>query len=925
MKFFVEGYSMICQECGFETINAAVKFCVKCGTPLKPLNEGSIFEIDPPKTKNENALSVWEGWELTDFFGEGSYGKVYKAVKKDHYAEMVSAVKIIKIPKSQAELNSLHAEGIDIDGSRTYIESIINSFVHEIKMMISLNGAPNIVTIYDYKVVEKPHEIGWEIYIRMELLTSFEDYTMGKTLTEKEIIKIGTDICSALEYCAKQNPPVIHRDIKPGNIFISKSGDFKLGDFGIARELEKSKHFYSMAGTPNYMAPEVKSGDLYGVTADIYSLGIVLYRLANKNRLPFCDIGKQMLNPSDYEEALRTRLSGESLPSPENAGEHLAEAILKACAFSARDRFQTASGFKAALQAVDHIQKKSNTAGKSMTKKHSKIEKLMLMVAVFSSVCLLGGAYSILQNITAVFGPQQAVWIIWAVFDFLVVGIAALSMISTMSAKAKKKINFVKGIAFFALAISQPIMLFMYLSIFKGNIAGTEIVFHINFFLQTALLGFIGLNHFRRTKVNMPVALAGLFGVGFAGLAWAATLYKWGFDDTSYGIIFPGRILGKFQLAGLIAFLAWTALWYIAAYLEESKKRKTILKNKGQLPAVIFAGICLVGSLFFFLYAGLDKGRGNLMNTTMDDSVRVEFTTQPTNTAVENTRGNTNNNIVNGGYMAKQGEWIYYNNLYEAIYKIRADGSGKSKIIDGVGRNINVIGEWLYYGGGSGIHKIRTDGTGETVIYSVGDSDLDNWIENFIVIGDLIYYSTYTGLYKMNTDGTNKIKMCDGQPMYLNVVDEWIYYQDHMDNWYLCKIRTDGTGKAKIGNEDGGDIIESSGWIYYRSPGGHSLRKIRPDGSDLTILDQDTSIGNINVVGEWIYYRVTNENDDTYQLCKIRIDGTGKTKVGESIADFPQGVYVIDDWIYYYVFESSSIFSLVLYKMQTNGAERQLV
>lgn len=296
--------------------------------------------------------SVWDEWEIVELIGEGSYGQVYKAANKDNRAEMLSAVKIITVPKSQSELKVLRADGMGIEDSRTYLEGIVNSFVHEIKMMESLNGSPNIVNIYDYKVIEKSHELGYEIHIRMELLTSFDDYQAGRKFTEKEVVKIGTDICSALELCAKQYPPIIHRDIKPGNIFITKFGDFKLGDFGIARELEKSKHLYSMAGTPNYMAPEVKKGDVYGAAADVYSLGILLYKLLNNNRLPFCDLDKQMLKHSDYDEALKRRFRGETIPPPVNASKKMAQVILRACEYNPKRRFQSAAEFKAALESV---------------------------------------------------------------------------------------------------------------------------------------------------------------------------------------------------------------------------------------------------------------------------------------------------------------------------------------------------------------------------------------------------------------------------------------------------------------------------------------------------------------------------------------------------------------------------------------------
>lgn len=72
------------------------------------------------------------------------------------------------------------------------------------------------------------------------------------------MIRLGIDICKALELCQKYN--VIHRDIKPENIFVSGSGDFKLGDFGIARTIERASSGLSKKGTYNYMAPEVYRG-----------------------------------------------------------------------------------------------------------------------------------------------------------------------------------------------------------------------------------------------------------------------------------------------------------------------------------------------------------------------------------------------------------------------------------------------------------------------------------------------------------------------------------------------------------------------------------------------------------------------------------------------------------------------------------------
>lgn len=72
----------------------------------------------------------------------------------------------------------------------------------------------------------------------MELLTPLLDYLNNNSISEREVLKIGIDICRALEVCNQKK--IIHRDVKPENIFISSTGDFKLGDFGIARTLEKT-------------------------------------------------------------------------------------------------------------------------------------------------------------------------------------------------------------------------------------------------------------------------------------------------------------------------------------------------------------------------------------------------------------------------------------------------------------------------------------------------------------------------------------------------------------------------------------------------------------------------------------------------------------------------------------------------------------
>ena len=88
-----------------------------------------------------------------------------------------------------------------------------------------------------------------------------------------------------------------------------------MGDFGIARELDRTMSGLSKKGTFSYMAPEMYRGEAYDARVDIYSLGIVLYKLRNHNRLPFISLKKQLITYRDKEEALNRRMAGRETAS----------------------------------------------------------------------------------------------------------------------------------------------------------------------------------------------------------------------------------------------------------------------------------------------------------------------------------------------------------------------------------------------------------------------------------------------------------------------------------------------------------------------------------------------------------------------------------------------------------------------------------
>lgn len=295
----------------------------------------------------ELPVSAWPEWKIIEKIGEGSFGKVYKAQRTERGKSFYSAIKIINIPGSQSELNSVRSETGDDQSTRQYFQNLVEECIQEISTMEYFRGNSYIVSVEDFKVMEYLDAIGWEISIRMEYLTSFIDYCAEKQLTENEVIQLGMDLSKALEYCRKLK--IIHRDIKPENIFVSRFGDFKLGDFGIARELERTMSGFSKKGTYSYMAPEMYKGEKYDSRVDIYSLGIVLYKLMNHNRLPFMSLEKQFITYRDKENALNKRVAGEKMSVPADAGELFTQIILKACAYDPAERYQTPEEFYRAL------------------------------------------------------------------------------------------------------------------------------------------------------------------------------------------------------------------------------------------------------------------------------------------------------------------------------------------------------------------------------------------------------------------------------------------------------------------------------------------------------------------------------------------------------------------------------------------------
>ena len=296
-----------------------------------------------------NKTMGWPGWETVRRIGSGGFGTVYE-IQQDIYGDVEkAALKVITIPHGEDEVDYLRCKGLTDDNITQTFHRQVADISREYKLMAKMRDNPNVVRCDAFMDVQHEDGLGWDVYIKMELLTPLMK-CLVKVQTEEQIRRLGMDMCNALVACQEKN--IIHRDIKPQNIFLSDKGQFKLGDFGIARIAERSTRATAGIGTYSYMAPEVEKNEAYGKTADIYSLGLVLYWLLNERRSPFEPLPPAVPGCGDEERARNRRLSGEQIPAPKNGSEELKAIVLKACAYDPKERYQSAKDMLFALEAL---------------------------------------------------------------------------------------------------------------------------------------------------------------------------------------------------------------------------------------------------------------------------------------------------------------------------------------------------------------------------------------------------------------------------------------------------------------------------------------------------------------------------------------------------------------------------------------------
>ena len=317
----------------------------------------------------EPLMEIWPDWKLTAPLDSGASGSVYLAVHRNH-PEMQAAVKIISIPQEEEQTLLLRQEGLSDEQIRRRYAAEAEERMAAVRRMEQLKGLSHIVSMEDCKTLPRPDGPGYLICIRMELLKTLRQYLSDKTLREEEVIQLGMELSEALSVCHGNG--ILHMDLKPENIFVNDrlaSGVlYKLGDFGVSRPLMDSREDRPIQGSMLYLPPEVSRRESPDVRSDLYMLGLVLYQLMNRNRLPFLE-EKQIHTHADLQDTIRMRLNGIALPPPETASPEMAAVLLKACAFDPAGRYADAEELKAALAGLLRKEKKSSGERKKLRKR----------------------------------------------------------------------------------------------------------------------------------------------------------------------------------------------------------------------------------------------------------------------------------------------------------------------------------------------------------------------------------------------------------------------------------------------------------------------------------------------------------------------------------------------------------------------------
>src|SRR5208283_1687854 len=305
-------------------LRAEVESLLKAAESRDPLLDGS-----PLSSVEERGPALKPGDKLGSFqiialIGKGGMGEVYRA--RDPRLKRDVAIKTLP-------------SGFAADRDR------IARFEREARAASALNH-PNIVSV---------HDIGCEGGVSFIVSELVDGETLARMIQRgplplRKLVEVSTQICDGL--AAAHAAGVIHRDLKPGNIMLTRDGRVKILDFGLARQshaigvnsttMEES-HPGLIMGTPGYMSPEQVRGETTDARSDIFSLGVILYEMAS---------GKPAFRGTSSVEVMNSILKDEPPELPPASPPALDRIVRRCIEKQPARRFQSAADLGFALNAI---------------------------------------------------------------------------------------------------------------------------------------------------------------------------------------------------------------------------------------------------------------------------------------------------------------------------------------------------------------------------------------------------------------------------------------------------------------------------------------------------------------------------------------------------------------------------------------------
>ena len=349
-----------------------VKFDLAADVLLADVSVG--VENDSPEVTNDSGKIEFQPgdvlagrYEIKELIGQGSVDAVYRAL--DTKGDREIAIKIL-LP------------------ALTQNEEVLELFLKEAKISSNL-AHPNIANVYEVQSEDDLYFLTMELLEGQSLADMMQiRHQENQIFDESELFELMEQVVSALSYAHEQT---IHREIKPENVWLDKSGKVKLTDFGIVQLQNPSERMQNCAdiGTVYYMAPEQVKGDgNVDARADIYALGIMLYHLATGSV------------PAGLIKSLH-----EKRP---DLSEGFCAAVMQCMASDVNDRPQTAEDLLELLQKK-HIEKiVSAHAAKTATEKNRGANKSMIAAAALLLVIIgVGGLIATNGKESASSGEQS--------------------------------------------------------------------------------------------------------------------------------------------------------------------------------------------------------------------------------------------------------------------------------------------------------------------------------------------------------------------------------------------------------------------------------------------------------------------------------------------------------------------------------------